>query len=202
MTSEQIDPYPPASPPTDQPPTQSQKATTKTDTTEFEPPQACIRRLLKNALPPSTNLSKDSCAAITRACGIFVLYLTSCANDLAREGRRTTVSAKDVMDALKELDFEEFTPPMEKFLEQHRISEKTKKEEKERLKATKPDAGHAKKGDEVDASLPVSNVEEEVIKEDESAVGELEASRKHPAKDDEDITAAPSKKQKVEESHD
>jgi histone H3/H4 len=73
----------------------------KKETVEFEPPLACIRRLLKNALPKSTNVSKDSAAAITRACGIFVFYLTSCANDLAREGRRTTIGAKDVLGALQ-----------------------------------------------------------------------------------------------------
>lgn len=96
MTSQQNEtsesnPTPPAEAP----------APKKSETTEFEPPTACIRRLLKNALPKSTNVSKDSAAAITRACGIFVLYLTSCANDLAREGRRTTVSAKDVLGALQ-----------------------------------------------------------------------------------------------------
>lgn len=101
---------------------------------EFEPPAACIRRLLKAVLPKSTNVSKDSLAAISRASGIFVLYLTACANDVAREGRRTTIVAKDVLGALKELDFEEFVPLMEKCLEGHRKEEKNKKEEKERLK--------------------------------------------------------------------
>ncbi|ACI65003.1 predicted protein, partial [Thalassiosira pseudonana CCMP1335] len=97
-------------------------------------PQACIRRLLKNALPKSTNVSKDSVAALSRACGIFVLYLTACCNDVAKDSRRTTISASDVMGALKELDFEEFAPQMEKFLEHHRQEEKDRKEEKERLK--------------------------------------------------------------------
>lgn len=101
---------------------------------EFEPPAACVRRLLKSALPKSTNVSRDSLAAISRASGIFVLYLTACANDVAREGRRTTIVAKDVLGALKELDFGDFVPLMEKFLEGHRKEEGRKKEEKERLK--------------------------------------------------------------------
>mmetsp|Transcript_30913 Transcript_30913/g.56015 ORF Transcript_30913/g.56015 Transcript_30913/m.56015 type:complete len:247 (+) Transcript_30913:120-860(+) len=124
--------------PSKQPPP-SATATTETKNTnaaniEFEPPAACIRRLLKQALPKSTNVSKDSLAAISRASGIFVLYLTACANDVAREGRRTTIVAKDVLGALRELDFEEFVPLMEKFLEGHRKEEKSKKEEKERVK--------------------------------------------------------------------
>ena len=88
---------------------------------------------------------------------------------------------------------------MEKFLEQHRISEKTKKEEKERLKATKPDAVHAKTVEDV-ASLPMHHEEEEeeeVIKEG-NAPDNLEASGKHHAREEEDGTASPSKKQKVD----
>jgi DNA polymerase epsilon subunit 3 len=123
-----------------------QAAKSKNEAIEFEPPVACVRRLLKNALPKSTNVSKDSAAALTRACGIFVLYLASCANDLAREGRRTTVSAKDVLGALHELDFDEFIPQMEKFLEQHRKEEQAKKEEKERLKASKPEVEKKSEG--------------------------------------------------------
>lgn len=70
-----------------------------------------------------------------------MLYLTACANDVAREGRRTTIVAKDVMGALKELDFEEFVPLMEKFLEVHRKEVLGKKEEKERLKKEKAGLG-------------------------------------------------------------
>ena len=114
---------------------------------EFEPPAACIRRLLKQALPQSTNVSKDSLAAISRASGIFVLYLTACANDVAREGRRTTIVAKDVLGALKELDFEEFVPLMEQFLEGHRKEESKKKEEKERIKKAKEDNTNTTEGD-------------------------------------------------------
>lgn len=111
-------------------------ATTSTNNAniEFEPPAACIRRLLKQCLPKSTNVSKDSLSAISRASGIFVLYLTSCANDVAREGKRTTIIAKDVLGALKELDFEEFIPCMDAFLEGYRREEKNKKEEKEAMK--------------------------------------------------------------------
>mmetsp|Transcript_19087 Transcript_19087/g.29428 ORF Transcript_19087/g.29428 Transcript_19087/m.29428 type:complete len:282 (+) Transcript_19087:47-892(+) len=112
----------------------SKSTSTSTTSSDFEPPAACIRRLLKQTLPKSTNISKDSLSALSRASGIFILYLTACANDVAREGRRTTIVAKDVIGALKELDFEEFVPSMERFLEGHRREERSKKEEKERMK--------------------------------------------------------------------
>lgn len=35
------------------------------------------------------------------------------ANDLAKEAKRTTVTAQDVINALKELEFDEFAPSIE-----------------------------------------------------------------------------------------
>lgn len=69
--------------------------------TEFEPPLACVRRMLKNTLPSSTNVGKDAANAFSRACGIFVIYLTACANDFARENKRQTITANDVIAAVK-----------------------------------------------------------------------------------------------------
>lgn len=68
---------------------------------EFEPPLACVRRILKNSLPSSTNVGKDASAAFARASGIFIIYLTACANDFARENRRQTITANDVLAAIK-----------------------------------------------------------------------------------------------------
>lgn len=98
--------------------------------TEFEPPLACVRRMLKNTLPANTNVGKDACAAFSRACGIFIVYLTACANDFARESKRQTITANDILAAVKEIDFEEFSPQLTAFIEQHRKLEKKKKERK------------------------------------------------------------------------
>jgi len=68
---------------------------------EFEPPLACVRRILKTSLPSSTNVGKDASAAFARASGIFIIYLTACANDFARENRRQTITANDVLAAIK-----------------------------------------------------------------------------------------------------
>jgi histone H3/H4 len=70
-------------------------------TIEFEPPLACVRRILKQSLPKSTHCGKDASQAFTRACGIFVIYLTTCANDIARENKRQTITANDVLAAIK-----------------------------------------------------------------------------------------------------
>ena len=68
---------------------------------EFEPPLACVRRILKACLPSSTNVGKDASSAFARACGIFIVYITACANDFAREHRRQTITANDVLAAVR-----------------------------------------------------------------------------------------------------
>ncbi len=99
---------------------------------EFEPPLACVRRMLKNTLPSNTNVGKDASFAFSRACGIFIVYLTACANDFARENKRQTITANDILAAVKELDFDEFSPQLTSFIEQHRVAEKKKKADKAR----------------------------------------------------------------------
>jgi histone H3/H4 len=98
--------------PTDDVPAATAAATTELPSAiEFEPPLACIRRILKNALPASTNVGKDASAAFTRASGIFIIYLTACANDFARENKRQTITANDVLAAIKVCTrYSEFVP--------------------------------------------------------------------------------------------
>lgn len=49
----------------------------KPRTPEFEPPQACVSRIIKNILPENVQITKDARAAFTRAAGIFIFYLVS-----------------------------------------------------------------------------------------------------------------------------
>lgn len=120
---------------------------------EFEPPLACVRRILKNSLPASTNVGKDASAAFARASGIFIIYLTACANDFARENRRQTITANDVLAAIKELEFDEFTPELETFLEQYREAEKSKKAAKAAAAAAK-DGGEDEEEEEETTPTP------------------------------------------------
>ena len=131
---------------------------------EFEPPLACVRRILKHSLPSSTNVGKDASAAFARATGIFIIYLTSCANDFARENKRQTITANDVLAATKELDFEEFIPDMTSFLDNYRAMEKSKKDAKAQGKAGKP------KDDEATdkADKPKDNEMEEDVDDDDN----------------------------------
>ncbi|GMH56690.1 hypothetical protein TrST_g10871 [Triparma strigata] len=102
---------------------------------EFEPPPHCIRKILKQSLPDHATVSKEANAAFTRAAGIFILYLSSCANDLARDHSRTTVSSQDVLDAVVELELGPlFGEKMSEFLKAFQQDEINKKIEKEKQK--------------------------------------------------------------------
>ncbi|GMH69847.1 hypothetical protein TL16_g05257 [Triparma laevis f. inornata] len=91
---------------------------------DFEPPAHSIRKILKSSLPPHATVSKEASAAFTRAAGIFILYLSSCANDLARDHSRTTVSSQDVLDAVKELELGPlFSSKMQEFLKAFQVRE-------------------------------------------------------------------------------
>ena len=59
---------------------------------EFEPPQACVARIMKNVLPSHMQITKDARAAFTRAAGIFIFYLTNCAHEFSRESKRSTIT--------------------------------------------------------------------------------------------------------------
>ena len=83
---------------------------------EFEPPQACVNRVIKSVLPDNVQITKDARAAFTRAAGVFIFYLTHCANDISREKKRSTIYASDVVSALVELEYDQFKEPIEKFL--------------------------------------------------------------------------------------
>ena len=91
-------------------------------------PNAVISRLVKEALGDGVNISKEARSAISKAASVFVLYCTSCANNHALESKRKTLTGKDVMDALEEMEFPQFIEPLKKSLEAFRKDQKDKKE--------------------------------------------------------------------------
>jgi DNA polymerase epsilon subunit 3 len=112
------------------------KAGSSSKTPEFEPPQACVSRIIKNVLPDNVQITKDARAAFTRAAGIFIFYLTHCANDFSKENKRSTIQTQDVLNALRELDFGEFQVPLEEFLEVYRKELNDAKKQPKEKKST------------------------------------------------------------------
>ena len=63
---------------------------------DFEPPQAVVNRIMKGVLPDNVQVTKDARTAFSRASGVFIFYLTHCANDISKEKKRSTIYAQDV----------------------------------------------------------------------------------------------------------
>ncbi|KAH9251365.1 hypothetical protein BASA81_010776 [Batrachochytrium salamandrivorans] len=112
---------------------------------EFEVPLVAINKILKAALPDGANCTKDAKTAFSKAAGIFILYITACANELAKTGKRSTINSQDVMTALTELGYASFIPHLESTLEKMRVESIARKVHK-----LKPKKGQAQGGGEDD----------------------------------------------------
>ncbi|KAH8258990.1 hypothetical protein KR038_001490 [Drosophila bunnanda] len=99
-------------------------------------PNTVIARLIKESLPESANVSKEARAAIARAASVFAIFVTSSSTALAHKQNHKTITAKDILQTLTELDFESFVPSLTQDLEAYRKMVKDKKESK----ANKKDA--------------------------------------------------------------
>ncbi|KAH8249020.1 hypothetical protein KR032_005170 [Drosophila birchii] len=93
-------------------------------------PNTVIARLIKEALPESANVSKEARAAIARAASVFAIFVTSSSTALAHKQNHKTITAKDILQTLTELDFESFVPSLTQDLEAYRKMVKDKKDSK------------------------------------------------------------------------
>lgn len=75
-------------------------------------PTSVIARLIKDALPDGTIVSKEARSAIAKAASVFVLYLTSSSNNVAVKSKRRTISGDDVFQAIVDTEFEMFEEPL------------------------------------------------------------------------------------------
>ncbi|XP_039958512.1 DNA polymerase epsilon subunit 3 [Bactrocera neohumeralis] len=99
-------------------------------------PNAVVGRLIKDALPEGANVSKEARAAIARAASVFVIFLTSSSTTLARKQNHKTITAANILDALKQLEFESFVEPLSTDLEAYRKAVKDKKDKAKSSSAT------------------------------------------------------------------
>lgn len=95
-------------------------------------PNAVVTRIIKDAIPEGVNVSKEARLAISKAASVFVLYATSCSNNFALKGKRKTITAQDVMAAMDDMEFEHFVEPLQLCLENYRLGQKNKKEERKK----------------------------------------------------------------------
>ena len=84
-------------------------------------PTAVVKRIVSDAVPPTCKVSKEANAAIAKAASVFVLYATSCANNVAQKSHRKTLTGADVIKAIHEMEFDKFVKPLEASLESWKV---------------------------------------------------------------------------------
>ena len=76
-------------------------------------PRTMVTRLAKGVLPPNTQIQKDAILAMSKGATVFVNYLSNAANEHTMKDNRRTVSPQNVLQALRDLEFEAFLPRVE-----------------------------------------------------------------------------------------
>ncbi|XP_012287304.1 DNA polymerase epsilon subunit 3 [Orussus abietinus] len=102
-------------------------------------PNAVVTRIIKEALPSGVTVGKEARAAVTKAAFIFILYLTSSANSVAKKANRKTISSADVIQAMEDIDFDQFIEPLQEALENFKKTQKEKKDATTKRKQQKKD---------------------------------------------------------------
>ncbi|XP_035725084.1 DNA polymerase epsilon subunit 3-like [Vespa mandarinia] len=102
-------------------------------------PNAVVTRIIKEALPDGVTIGKDARTAIAKASSIFILYLTSSANIIAKKANRKTISGTDVIQAMADIDFDQFVDPLQESLENFKRTQKEKKDATTKKKQIKKD---------------------------------------------------------------
>ncbi|KAM3727601.1 DNA polymerase epsilon subunit [Dirofilaria immitis] len=97
-------------------------------------PQTVIGRLVKEALPSGVIISKDARTAIARAAAVFILHAATYAQECAVSNKRKTVTAADVLNAVRVLECEELEKPVKEAVEIWKANRQQRNEEAKKRK--------------------------------------------------------------------
>ncbi|CAF9913024.1 MAG: hypothetical protein ALECFALPRED_008462 [Alectoria fallacina] len=76
-------------------------------------PRTMVQRLAKGVLPANTSLHKDAILAMSKGATVFINYLAHAANTASLASGKRTIPPNAVIEALAELEFENFGPRVE-----------------------------------------------------------------------------------------
>eukprot|EP01083_Nonionella_stella_P090808 253751_1 len=99
----------------------------------YELPTTAVAKIINKA-NPNIKVKKDAKQAISKAAGIFVLYLAHNADTSCKNAKRSTIQAHDVLDALNDIEFGEFNQELQKLLSSYRAEQQQMKESKKQKK--------------------------------------------------------------------
>ncbi|KAL8216481.1 hypothetical protein R6Q57_023318 [Mikania cordata] len=100
------------------------KLTTGDDETTIQQerllPIANVGRIMKQILPQNAKISKEAKETMQECASEFISFVTGEASDKCKKERRKTVSGDDVCWAIGTLGFDDYAPPLKRYLERYR----------------------------------------------------------------------------------
>ncbi|KAM0751233.1 histone-fold-containing protein [Meredithblackwellia eburnea MCA 4105] len=73
----------------------------------YDLPKSIVTRMAKNSVPAEVKMQKDIPVALVKGSTVFVNYLAAVAHDVATERNQKTITAAHVLDAVKQLGWED-----------------------------------------------------------------------------------------------
>ncbi|GAA5825527.1 hypothetical protein JCM10212_003597, partial [Sporobolomyces blumeae] len=74
---------------------------------QFELPKSVVARLAKGAVPAEVKFQKEVPLALVKGSTVFINYLAALSHDLAQEKNQKTISAAHVLEAVKQLGWDD-----------------------------------------------------------------------------------------------
>jgi len=145
-------------------------------------PQAVVARIAKEALPSNVAVSKEARIAIARAASVFILHATNFANEAAVNAKRKTITAPDILYAVKQLECDELEQPVREAVELWKSSRQQKAVESKKRRASKADNPSNGAHDAAEDGIAEENAE--IGQDDENAGGLAEMEGDPNASDD------------------
>ncbi|KAL0810619.1 hypothetical protein ABMA28_010734 [Loxostege sticticalis] len=83
-------------------------------------PLTVVTRIVKEALPDGVAISKEARTGLAKAASVFVLYVTSAATNIVKNKKRKALTGQDVLDAMRDIEFDRFVEPLGVAFEQYK----------------------------------------------------------------------------------
>ena len=78
-------------------------------------PIANINRIMKEALPKDTKISKEARECVQECVSEFIAFITCEACEITKEEKRKTINGDDILRAMKQLNFEDYMSCVESY---------------------------------------------------------------------------------------
>ncbi|TVY46109.1 DNA polymerase epsilon subunit D [Lachnellula subtilissima] len=82
-------------------------------------PKSIVTRLAKGVLPPNTQIQGNAMLAMTKSATVFVNYVAAQGNEIAHQEGRKTLASRDIISALKALEFPDWEDRLQAELDKY-----------------------------------------------------------------------------------